>query len=69
MCLIGPLGIGKRYAARVFHNWSKEARGTVLPRSDLQGFSLGVGLQMHHLNAERDFTIRVLVVTKTCSPC
>ena len=22
----------KRYAARVFHNWSKEARGTVLPR-------------------------------------
>jgi hypothetical protein len=27
MCLIGPLGIGKRYAARVFHNWSKEARG------------------------------------------
>ena len=26
MCLIGPLGIGKRYAARVFHNWSKEAR-------------------------------------------
>jgi len=31
MCLIGPLGIGKRYAARVFHNWSKEARDTVLP--------------------------------------
>jgi len=22
----------KRYAARVFHNWSKEARGSVLPR-------------------------------------
>ena len=27
ICLIGPLGIGKRVAARVFHNWSKEARG------------------------------------------
>ena len=27
MCLIVPLGIGKRYAAGVFHNWSKEARG------------------------------------------
>ena len=26
------LGIGKRVAARVFHNWSKEARDTVLPR-------------------------------------
>ena len=23
----------KRYAARVFHNWSKDARGSVLPRS------------------------------------
>ena len=27
MCLIGPLGIGKRYAARVLQNWSKDARG------------------------------------------
>jgi DNA-binding NtrC family response regulator len=27
VCLNGPLGIGKRYAAGVFHNWSKEARG------------------------------------------
>ena len=33
MCLIGPLGIGKRYAARVFHNWSKDARGQQAPRS------------------------------------
>jgi hypothetical protein len=31
----------KSYAARVFHNWSKEARGIVLPRSVYWGFSLG----------------------------
>ena len=40
MCLNGPLGIGKRYAARVFHNWSKEARG------------LG-GLRLDHLRKDR----------------
>ena len=28
----GPLGIGKRYAARVFHNWSKDARDLGGPR-------------------------------------
>jgi len=38
------LGIGKRYAARVFHNWSKEARVPALPRFVLKWFSLGVGL-------------------------
>jgi hypothetical protein len=27
ICLNGPLGIGERVAGRVFHNWSKEARG------------------------------------------
>jgi hypothetical protein len=27
MCLNGPFGIGERVAGRVFHNWSKEARG------------------------------------------
>jgi len=32
VCLNGPLGIGKRYAARVFHNWSKDARGQQAPR-------------------------------------
>jgi hypothetical protein len=37
-------GIGKRYAAGVFHNWSKEAREPVLPRFVLQRFSLKVGL-------------------------
>ena len=32
--LIGPLGIGKRYAAGVFHNWSEEARGRAGLRLD-----------------------------------
>ena len=27
MCLIGPLGIGERYTARVFHKMGREARG------------------------------------------
>jgi hypothetical protein len=37
-------GQWKRYAARVFHNWSKEARGCAGLRSVYRGFSLGVGL-------------------------
>ena len=34
----------RRYAARVFHNWSKDARVPVLPRFVLQPFSRGVDL-------------------------
>jgi hypothetical protein len=33
----------KRYAARVFHNWSKEARDLGGTRSVYWGFSLGEG--------------------------
>jgi len=39
----------KRYAARVFHNWSKEARGTVLPRFVYSGFVPGPDYQLIRL--------------------
>ncbi len=37
-------GQWKRYAAGVFHNWSKEARGLAGTRSVYRGFSPGAGL-------------------------
>jgi hypothetical protein len=44
VCLNGLLGIGKRYAARVFHNWGKDARGLEGSRSVYWEFSLEKGL-------------------------
>mgnify|MGYP000479665255 CR=1 FL=1 len=46
MCLIGPLEIGKRYAAGVFHKMGQEASGLAGSRSVYWGFSPGDGSQM-----------------------